>query len=88
MKIYVRIIQLLIVVALFLLLFWIIPAIIMVEIEDDWDLITAIYFCFITITTVGLGMSLLHLLKIGLFQKKLYMEVQDNDSSVDTTPGH
>ncbi|XP_066934307.1 potassium channel subfamily K member 1-like [Clytia hemisphaerica] len=54
-KFYVRIIQLLIVVALFLLLFWIIPAIIMVEIEEEWDLITAIYFCFITITTVGLG---------------------------------
>jgi len=54
-KFYVRIFQLLVVFTIFLLLFWFIPAIIMVHTEDDWDYITAVYFCFITITTIGLG---------------------------------
>ena len=54
-KFYVRIIQLCIVLSIFLLIFWILPAAIMTRTEEDWDLITAVYFCFITITTIGLG---------------------------------
>lgn len=54
LKYHVRIVQVILVIFIFILCFWIIPALIMTQTEG-WDINTAIYFCFITITTIGLG---------------------------------
>ncbi|XP_057316407.1 potassium channel subfamily K member 6-like [Hydractinia symbiolongicarpus] len=53
-KIYVRFTQLGIIVFIFVCCFWLIPAAIMTKIEK-WDFMTAVYFCFISISTIGLG---------------------------------
>ena len=53
-KIYVRTFQLITSTVLFCLLFWITPALIATKMEG-WDVVTAIYFYFITMTTIGLG---------------------------------
>ena len=39
----------------FLILFVLAPALIFSNLEDNWDFIDAIYFVFISLTTIGLG---------------------------------
>lgn len=53
-KLYVRTAQLIITIFFIILFFWIFPAIIMVETEQ-WTYLDSIYFCFISLTTIGLG---------------------------------
>ena len=54
MQIFVRSIQSFLALLLFLVLLWLLPALIMMS-TQKWDFSTAIYFCFITISTIGIG---------------------------------
>ncbi|XP_066928939.1 potassium channel subfamily K member 1-like isoform X2 [Clytia hemisphaerica] len=50
----VRAIQVGIATSIFLIFIWLLPSLI-IMISNDWNFETAIYFCFITISTIGLG---------------------------------
>lgn len=54
MQIFVRSMQSLIALFVFLVLLWLVPALVMTS-TQNWDFSTAIYFCFITISTIGIG---------------------------------
>lgn len=51
----VRVIHLVLIVLIILILLFVIPSIIFTYLEDDWSFIDAFYFCFISLTTIGLG---------------------------------
>lgn len=50
-----KIINLLLVGSLFLALFLMLPSVIFSQLETGWNLRDAMYFCFISLTTIGLG---------------------------------
>ena len=51
---FIRSVQALMATFVFLLFLWLLPSIIIMK-AQDWDFETAVYFCFITISTIGLG---------------------------------
>ena len=50
----IRIAQLFIVIVMFTIFFWLIPAAVLSKLED-WAFSDSIYYCFISFTTIGLG---------------------------------
>ncbi|KAK4883721.1 hypothetical protein RN001_007040 [Aquatica leii] len=51
----IRIFHLLIMVAIFLIFFMFVPAVIFAACEPEWDYLDSFYYCFISLTTIGLG---------------------------------
>uniref|UniRef100_A0A1B6DQ39 Potassium channel subfamily K member 1 n=1 Tax=Clastoptera arizonana TaxID=38151 RepID=A0A1B6DQ39_9HEMI len=51
----IRVLHLFIVATLLITLFLLIPAAIFATIEPEWDYLDSLYYCFISLTTVGLG---------------------------------
>lgn len=51
----IRVLHLFIVAVLLINLFLLIPAGIFATIEPEWDYLDSLYYCFISLTTVGLG---------------------------------
>ena len=92
-KKYVRITQLLFITFLFVIIFLIVPAASMTKTEE-WPFLDAFYFCFISITTIGLGDIVpgastqdiqlkdvgLAAIKEGTYQVTLYMIVDSGIS--------
>eukprot|EP00794_Sanderia_malayensis_P020637 gene20637-22672_t len=54
-KSYVRSIQLGFVITMFILIFLILPAAVMTKTESKWSFFDGFYFCFISLSTIGLG---------------------------------
>ena len=52
---HVRSIQLAFVLIIFVVMFLLIPAAAMIKTESNWKYFDAFYFCFISLTTIGLG---------------------------------
>ncbi|XP_064622316.1 uncharacterized protein LOC135484612 [Lineus longissimus] len=53
--VYIRFLHLFIVFAILLLFVFIIPSVIFTTIEEEWNFLNSIYYCFISMTTIGLG---------------------------------
>ena len=53
-KLNIRITQLVIVIVMFTIFFWMIPAAALSKLED-WTLTDSMYYCFVSFTTIGLG---------------------------------
>ncbi|XP_040581174.1 potassium channel subfamily K member 1 isoform X2 [Lepeophtheirus salmonis] len=51
----IRLIHLFMIIILVFIFLFIIPAIIFAKIESNWNMLDSIYYCFISLTTVGLG---------------------------------
>jgi potassium channel subfamily K protein 1 len=51
----IRFIHLVLVLLFSLIFLFLIPSAVFIFIEDDWSFIDAFYFCFISLTTIGLG---------------------------------
>lgn len=51
----IRLLHFAIIVVILVTLFIFIPALIFAHIEPDWDYLDSLYYCFISLTTVGLG---------------------------------
>ena len=54
-KVTIRRLQLAFVLSLFCVLFLLIPAATFIEVEENWEYFDSFYFCFISLTTIGLG---------------------------------
>ncbi|XP_065062229.1 potassium channel subfamily K member 16-like [Rhopilema esculentum] len=54
-KVTIRRLQLAFVLSLFCILFLLIPAAAFIEVEENWEYFDSFYFCFISLTTIGLG---------------------------------
>ncbi|XP_034253119.1 potassium channel subfamily K member 6-like isoform X1 [Thrips palmi] len=52
---YIRLLHLAIIVSLLVSLFLLIPAAVYASLEPEWDYMDALYYCFISLTTIGLG---------------------------------
>lgn len=51
----IRVLHLMFIGILLFLLFMVFPAMIFSKLEEDWNFLDAIYYCFISLTTIGLG---------------------------------
>ncbi|KAG8287825.1 Potassium channel sub K member 1 [Homalodisca vitripennis] len=51
----IRVLHLLIIAACHVILLMLIPAAVFATLEPDWDYLDSLYYCFISLTTVGLG---------------------------------
>lgn len=51
----IRLLHLIIMVTLLVVVFLLIPAMIFAKIEPEWDYMDSLYYCFISLTTIGLG---------------------------------
>ncbi|KAK9871370.1 hypothetical protein WA026_011627 [Henosepilachna vigintioctopunctata] len=51
----IRILHLFIIVLFLLIVFLLIPAAVFAQFEPDWDYMDSLYYCFISLTTIGLG---------------------------------
>ncbi len=54
-RLHVRIVHFGIVLLILVASFFFLPAIVFTHIEPDWDYLDSLYYCFISLTTVGLG---------------------------------
>lgn len=51
----IRLLHLCVIGSILLTFFWFIPAAIFAYLEPEWDYLDSMYYCFISLTTIGLG---------------------------------
>ncbi|XP_049872535.1 potassium channel subfamily K member 1-like isoform X2 [Pectinophora gossypiella] len=51
----IRLVHLLIIVSVLIIFFLVVPAVLFSSLEPEWDFLDSFYYCFISLTTIGLG---------------------------------